>query len=191
MLGMPGENCDSACAGIGGFCDAKQLVGVDSKEMVEQLAQKVGTYCLKYKEETGSNNARLHTPFIAPNRPNAPRRRLSVYPSDCWYMRPNSKIANQASDREKSAAWCADNGSAWTNRLCACRKSAPQGVADDACQKIMNATDGSVDLLKKSYRKLAAAHHPDKNPGNEEKFHEIVNNYETCLDSKVGGSTVM
>ena len=32
----------------------------------------------------------------------------------------------------------------------------------------------SQDEIKKSYRKLAALYHPDKNPQGEEKFKEIV-----------------
>lgn len=45
--------------------------------------------------------------------------------------------------------------------------------------KVMN-LDNVVDAddLKKTYRKLAKKHHPDRG-GNEEKFKEIVNAYET------------
>jgi molecular chaperone DnaJ len=37
----------------------------------------------------------------------------------------------------------------------------------------------SADEIKKSYRRLAAQYHPDKNPQGEEKFKEIAEAYET------------
>ena len=37
----------------------------------------------------------------------------------------------------------------------------------------------SQDEIKKSYRRLAAQYHPDKNPQGEEKFKEIAEAYET------------
>jgi molecular chaperone DnaJ len=43
----------------------------------------------------------------------------------------------------------------------------------------------SADEIKKSYRKLAAQYHPDKNPGDaaaEEKFKEVQNAYDTLSD---------
>jgi molecular chaperone DnaJ len=45
----------------------------------------------------------------------------------------------------------------------------------------------SADEIKKAYRKLAAAYHPDKNPGDaaaEEKFKEVQNAYDTLADAE-------
>jgi curved DNA-binding protein len=38
--------------------------------------------------------------------------------------------------------------------------------------------------IKKSYRKLAKEHHPDKSSGNEEKFKDIANAYDILADPK-------
>jgi molecular chaperone DnaJ len=42
----------------------------------------------------------------------------------------------------------------------------------------------SQDEIKKSYRKLAAQYHPDKNPQGEEKFKEIAEAYDTLGNSE-------
>jgi len=44
--------------------------------------------------------------------------------------------------------------------------------------------EASVDEIKKSYRKLAMEHHPDKSGGDEEKFKEISEAYEVLSDDK-------
>ena len=46
--------------------------------------------------------------------------------------------------------------------------------------------DASEDDIKKSYRKLAMKHHPDRNPDNpksEEQFKEAKEAYEVLTDS--------
>ena len=44
--------------------------------------------------------------------------------------------------------------------------------------------NASVSDIKKSYRKLAKEHHPDKSSGNEEKFKDIANAYDILADPK-------
>jgi DnaJ family protein A protein 2 len=44
------------------------------------------------------------------------------------------------------------------------------------------APDSSESQLKKAYYQLARTHHPDKNPGNGEKFKEISHAYEILSD---------
>src|SRR3954471_5781054 len=49
------------------------------------------------------------------------------------------------------------------------------------------ARDASEDDIKKSYRKLAMKHHPDRNPDDksaEEKFKEAKEAYEVLCDAK-------
>ena len=48
---------------------------------------------------------------------------------------------------------------------------------------ILGVADDATDLqLKKAYRKLAIKNHPDKNPGNEDKFREVTEAYDTLKD---------
>src|SRR5688572_16769938 len=42
--------------------------------------------------------------------------------------------------------------------------------------------DASADEIKKSFRRLAVQHHPDKEGGSEEKFKEINEAYEVLKD---------
>ena len=47
--------------------------------------------------------------------------------------------------------------------------------------------DSSADDIKRSYRRLAMKHHPDKNPGDKEaeaKFKECAEAYEVLSDSQ-------
>src|SRR3954453_8885355 len=44
--------------------------------------------------------------------------------------------------------------------------------------------NASQDEIKKAYRKLVREVHPDKNPGNEERFKEVQGAYDVLSDSE-------
>ena len=51
--------------------------------------------------------------------------------------------------------------------------------------KSLGVNKGATETdIKKAYRKLAKEYHPDKSSGNEERFKEIADAYETLSDPK-------
>ena len=57
-------------------------------------------------------------------------------------------------------------------------------ATDDPYKILMVAWDADKSAIKKAYRSLAQYYHPDKEFGDEEKFHRIQWAYELLLDDK-------
>src|SRR3989338_8271612 len=55
-------------------------------------------------------------------------------------------------------------------------------MSKDYYEKLGKSKGGSKDEIKKAFHKLAMKHHPDKNGGDDSKFKEINEAYQTLSD---------
>jgi DnaJ-class molecular chaperone len=66
----------------------------------------------------------------------------------------------------------------------------PPDALQDACRVLGISPDASPEEIKKAYRRLAAASHPDRNPGDpgaEERFRRIHEAYRTLSEGQQAG----